>query len=133
MSRTFKDRPERVNAKDPKNKTHIQHCHVTRVDGKWRNPLENVECDYGKWDQRKHPTSSKGRCHDKLEHWESHSWWTAYFTPPVEDCHTGWHNRERVRERNDLTQAAKEYNTQREIDDYDFPNYQHRHASTWWA
>lgn len=46
-----------------------------------------------------------------------------------------WNNPERVRERDQLNSARHLYNTDPEfIDDFDFPNPQHRHGATWdWA
>jgi hypothetical protein len=38
---------------------------------------------------------------------------------------------ERVRERDDLDRMVKEYNATGELDNGDFPNYQHRHTALW--
>jgi hypothetical protein len=42
-----------------------------------------------------------------------------------------WNNAERVRERSRLREAAKEWNANGDLDDYDFPNLQHRHRAKW--
>jgi hypothetical protein len=41
-----------------------------------------------------------------------------------------WNNPERVRERDELTDAAKEYRANGEVE-ADFANFQHRHAAQW--
>ena len=43
-----------------------------------------------------------------------------------------WFEPERVRERDTLGEMAKEYNANGELEDGDFPNYHHRHCSSWW-
>jgi hypothetical protein len=45
--------------------------------------------------------------------------------------HHLWTNMERVRERDDLDRMVKEYNATGELDNGDFPNYQHRHTALW--
>lgn len=41
-----------------------------------------------------------------------------------------WNNPERVRVRDDLRAMAKEWNANGDLEDGDFPNYQHRHRSS---
>jgi hypothetical protein len=40
-----------------------------------------------------------------------------------------WHNPERVRTRDQLRNLAREYNTYRDIEDDDFPNWQARNRA----
>jgi|SRR5688572_12707337 hypothetical protein len=42
-----------------------------------------------------------------------------------------WEGPERTRQRATLGEMAKEYNATGELDDGDFPNYQHRHGAIW--
>lgn len=43
-----------------------------------------------------------------------------------------WDNAERVRERDGLRKMVKEYNSNADLADGDFPNWQHRHCATWY-
>lgn len=45
---------------------------------------------------------------------------------------SGWYKPERTRERLDLRTVAREYNAGEDVDDFDFPNFQHRHEAGWW-
>lgn len=43
-----------------------------------------------------------------------------------------WSNRERTRKRSKLGEMAKEYNSNADLDDGDFPNWQYRQCATWY-
>lgn len=43
-----------------------------------------------------------------------------------------WWGPERTRKRNKLGEMVKEYNSNADLDDGDFPNWQHRQCATWY-
>jgi len=55
-----------------------------------------------------------------------------YKSPPSDAVTTAWDSTERNRERCSLRGAVREYNAQGEVDDFDFPCYQHRRRATYW-
>lgn len=91
------------------------------------------------------------RCNTKLRpDYPNDGWQSCYWRPALPDSwreyrwlHLGkavpkwyvdhvWHNAERVRERDELRNLAREYNAYGQVEDGDFGNWQARHCATWY-
>jgi hypothetical protein len=121
MSRTYKDRPQWVRArKDTGYPLEPRHNHEWfRVDC----DIDNVPQSRDEWDNQ--------IC-NLVPH--DHPWFSgdSRSHPTSEECHTEWHNPERMIARDELRKAASSYNRGDDLNDYDYVNRQHRHGVSWW-
>lgn len=107
MSRTDNTRPWKIRAEDPI----VQATGVAYYFHGWYSHMRGEGCGE--------------LCGWNMRHW-------ALGGAPPEYVHLVWWGPERSRERNDLRAMAKEWNANHDLDEEDFPNYQHRHCATWW-
>lgn len=74
--------------------------------------------------------------HRSSEGWTNCGWVIRYnyYTSSVPRWFriSTWYSPERRRERDVLHDAVREYNAGCDLEDFDFPNYQHRHRSQWY-
>lgn len=143
MSRTDKDRPWRVRASDPHQPgRRASHYHTRRLNQKGafaEHFAEDgllAECDLPDFhDRRPSPPGwraavSEGTwCTWQLEHYV----FSPYGVGGVPKWYVDytWNNPERVRERSELGAARQRYNAGDDLEDFDFPNYQHHHRAAW--
>jgi hypothetical protein len=136
MSRTDKDRPYNVRAADSHERGRYVHHGISRYWWRLDACTSGDGCDLPDYhDRTPEPTwhrRNSGQpthnCTWELEHWVFSPYGGSspkWFTDSI------WHNPERVRERDTLRGAAREWNAHGEIDDFDFANYQGRHCATW--
>lgn len=121
VSRTDKDRPPWVRARDEKAPREWHHW---RCETKWPSPYwTQVPCDLISERGR----SGKSRCYlvETLVSWRSGD------GPPQWFRDHRWFNPERVRERDGLKSLVKEFNAGYDLDGCDFPNYHHRNSAKW--
>lgn len=117
VSRTDKDRPVYAREADPTERRIPSHHHRN-----WRG--EPLDCDLDA------PTSQR------RNRWNNCSYWIPGITyypgsPPRWFRRRQWYDPERLRERIDLRAMAREYNAHGDLDDGDFPCWQHRHRARW--
>jgi hypothetical protein len=72
---------------------------------------------------------SKGEAQDRNCGWTMP--YSSYVSPSRQDCRIYWWGPERRREREDLRDMAREWNSTGEIESDDFPNYHHRNSAKW--
>lgn len=116
MSKTDKDRPSWVRAKDEPNPGiwHHYRCETTFSAYKWRWPA--LPCDID--------TRHQSRCH----YYEAQRAWCS--APPNWYRHARWYNPERNNVRMDCLRAMKEYASSGDTDVI-VSTSQHRHGASW--
>lgn len=157
MSRTDKDRPYRVKVQDETYARDEDHDHRPKRGAYCVTHIEQVTETHYSWLFKEHRTRTytvrRGYYHyaeptcdlgefpgqGKWYRWyNTQCGWSLprhearyYSTVPKWYVDHTWNNPERVRVRDRLREAAKSYNAGEELDDYDFPNHQHRHRARW--
>lgn len=117
MSRTYKDRPYWVRQNDPREDRVPYHDHIERW---WRRRIN--------WD---------GECHldEPVNHETRHSFPCGYYlrqrwyNVPRDFRHYNYYGPLRAHERDNLRDAAKQYNSWGEVDEDFYLPEAHRHAT----
>lgn len=127
MSRTDKDRPWQLRICDTSGSLPVWFEHDSSRHARG-------ECDAGS-DERggavEHFRTHRSRPWYRQDcSWQA-SFWAFQPGPPHQYCVETWHGPERIRERVDLRNLAREYNAHGDLHDGDFPNWQHRQGASW--
>lgn len=127
MSKTDKDRPYWVRCNDPLENRYEHHTCGREKRSAYGKPREDIECSIDIPQDRARSWWYDHPCvyflHEKIHRINGVPKWFVDYV---------WNNPERTRVRDDLRELAKEYNATLDIDDYDFPNYQHRNQALWY-
>jgi hypothetical protein len=125
MSRTDKDKPWPLRAAEHQSGSYIRHlCGNGVACDIDRDPYEAFKNAYNRQSARHHRVWKLPNCGPVMSH-HALSGVPAWYIGHV------WNNVERVRERDDLRALAREYNSNNDIQDGDFPCWQHRHMASW--
>jgi hypothetical protein len=120
MSDTDKTRPYWVRVRDDLENTIEHHDHSAG------------DCDYQEWlenPKRRRYWNWFNTCGRSFS--SNTDYYYGQSVPKWYVDHT-WNNPERVRVRDVLNKAKQWYNGGDDLEDFDFPNEQHRHRSSWY-
>ncbi len=127
MSRTDKDKPWQIRAAEHQAPAYVDH----RCGGYSWSPCEIDLDPYEAWKNAYNRTSAR---HYRVWKAPNCGWTLSHHhlaSPPAWYIEHVWINVERVRERDGLRAMAREYNATGELEDGDFPCWQHRHMASW--